>query len=331
MGFHHSIALFMDYCQSKQLRPKTMASYEQTLKLFARWMEEEKRIARAEDVTEQHVREYIIDLQKRGKYTFCFDDRSMKLNRPTHRRDYRQAISNITINNYLSNMKVFFAWMVDTDCIVLSPMKKIHLLPQERKPKEYLEDDEVKALLRAMDRSYFPEYRDLIVMMIMLDAGTRLGETLSATVEQLNVAEKSLHLPANKTKGRRDRTVFFSAKTAKELRRWLQYKDRYCDSRFLFPVKHSGCPLTVESFETNFSHYVKRSGIKKHVSPHTLRNNFAKRCLMAGMDIYTLSKILGHSSVTITEQAYLDVTDADIKKRYSKFSPVENIYYGERD
>lgn len=45
------------------------------------------------------------------------------------------------------------------------------------------------------------------------------------------------------------------------------------------------------------------------------------------MDIYTLSKILGHSSVTITEQAYLDVTDADIKKRYSKFSPVENIYY----
>jgi len=134
VGFHHSIALFMDYCQSKQLRPKTMASYEQTLKLFARWMEEEKRIARAEDVTEQHVREYIIDLQKRGKYTFCFDDRSMKLNRPTHRRDYRQAISNITINNYLRNMKVFFAWMVDTDCIVLSPMKKIHPLPQERNP-----------------------------------------------------------------------------------------------------------------------------------------------------------------------------------------------------
>ena len=73
MGFHHSIALFMDYCQSKQLRPKTMASYEQTLKLFARWMEEEKRIARAEDVTEQHVREYIIDLQKRGKYSKHFD------------------------------------------------------------------------------------------------------------------------------------------------------------------------------------------------------------------------------------------------------------------
>ena len=48
---------------------------------------------------------------------------------------------------------------------------------------------------------------------------------------------------------------------------------------------------------------------------------------MSGMDIYTLSKILGHSSVTVTERAYLDVTDADIRKRYSKFSPIYDIYY----
>lgn len=41
--------------------------------------------------------------------------------------------------------------------------------------------------------------------------------------------------------------------------------------------------------------------------PHCLRNNFAKRCLMNGMDIYTLSRLLGHSSVKVTEQAYLDL------------------------
>ena len=47
---------------------------------------------------------------------------------------------------------------------------------------------------------------------------------------------------------------------------------------------------------------------------------------MNGMDIFTLSKILGHSSVTVTEKAYLDVTDHDIKKRYSRYSPVDAIY-----
>ena len=48
-----------------------------------------------------------------------------------------------------------------------------------------------------------------------------------------------------------------------------------------------------------------RAGIDKAISPHALRNNFAKRCLMAGMDVYTLSRILGHSSVSVTEKAYL--------------------------
>ena len=46
---------------------------------------------------------------------------------------------------------------------------------------------------------------------------------------------------------------------------------------------------------------------------------------MAGMDTYTLSKILGHSSVVVTEKAYLDLTDRDLKQRYQNFSPLENM------
>ena len=102
-------------------------------------------------------------------------------------------------------------------------------------------------------------------------------------------------------------------------------KDRYVETRSLFPTKATGRPVGVGTFETNFRNYLKRSGIKKELSPHALRNNFAKRCLMAGMDIYTLSRILGHSSVTITEKAYLDLTDSDIRRRYQAFSPMEHI------
>ena len=56
-----------------------------------------------------------------------------------------------------------------------------------------------------------------------------------------------------------------------------------------------------------------------------LRNNFAKRFLMAGGDIYTLSRLLGHSSVTVTEKAYLDLTDDDIRQNYQRFSPLSNM------
>ena len=72
--------------------------------------------------------------------------------------------------------------------------------------------------------------------------------------------------------------------------------------------------------------YTKFSaGPNEEYTPHCLRNNFAKRCLMNGMDIFTLSKILGHSSVEVTEQAYLDLTDEDISKQYHRASPMGNF------
>ena len=83
--------------------------------------------------------------------------------------------------------------------------------------------------------------------------------------------------------------------------------------------------MEIRSFEQNFRKYIIRAGIKKELSPHALRNNFAKRCMLAGMDIYTLSRILGHSSVTVTEQAYLDLNSNDIRRAYQHYSPVENM------
>ena len=327
MDFNRTITHYMEHCRSRNLRPRTLISYEQTLVLFALWMEQTHGVRQVEGVKEAHIRQYIIDLQSRGKYTFCTPEGARSF--PQNRRDYQQRISNITINNYLRNLHVFFAWLVEMEYVAKSPMKRIKALPAERKPRDYLDDDEVMRLIRSMDRSYFTEYRDLLAIMLMLDSGTRLGETLSVEMNQLDLTDRCLYLPADKTKGRKARTVYFSEKTARELRRWIQFKDRYCESDYLFPVKKHGRRLEIHVFERNFRQYIKRLGISKHITPHTLRNNFAKRCLLAGMDIYTLSRLLGHSSVEVTEKAYLDLTDRDIKKQYRRFSPMEGIYFGQ--
>ena len=143
--------------------------------------------------------------------------------------------------------------------------------------------------------------------------------------EDIILAKRQIFLRAEITKGRKDRVVFFSPKSESMLRRWLQFKDRYAESDYLFPVKHSGAPISVSNFETNFKKYLMRAGLKESISPHCLRNNFAKRCLMNGMDIFTLSKILGHSSVKVTEEAYLDLNSDDMQKRYQNFSPFTTI------
>ena len=55
------------------------------------------------------------------------------------------------------------------------------------------------------------------------------------------------------------------------------------------------------------------------------KNNFTKRFLMNGGDIYTLSRILGHSSVKVTEQAYLDLDKNDLRVNYQRYSPLANL------
>ena len=316
---------FMLYCRSTQLREKTMLSYEQTLRLFEKWCKEEQGISSVDKVNENVIRRYIFDLQERGKYTFYANDKQKAINYPERRRDFRKPVSTITINNYIRNLRVFFNYLERNYIIRKNPMKRIRQLRTNRQPKVYLTDDELRRLLAKFDRSYFSEHRDYMMILLMLDSGMRLGECSTLLVSDLELSRKRINLRAEETKGRKERTVFFSPKTEKALRSWLQYKDRYVESDYVFPVKEHGGPIGVGNFESNFRKYIERAGLNEDYSPHCLRNNFAKRCLMNGMDIYTLSKILGHSSVTVTEQAYLDINDDDMSKRYQNFSPLNGV------
>ena len=322
MRFDYLISEYMVYCRSRQLREKTMNSYEQALRLFERWCYEQMNIDSVDKITESIVRKYINDLQERGKYTFYANDKSKQSNFPDRRRDFRQPISTTTINNYIRNLRAFFNWLDADYLLKKNPMRKIKQLKANRKAKDYIKDEDFKRLTNALDKSYFSEHRDFAMIMLMMDSGMRLGECSCLLMDDVDLARKQIFLRADITKGRKDRVVFFSNKTEIMLRRWLQYKDRYVETDYLFPVKSTGAHVDVNGFETNFKHYIKRVGLDESISPHCLRNNFAKRCLMNGMDIYTLSRILGHSSVTVTERAYLDLTDEDLGKRYQHYSPI---------
>lgn len=323
--FNFYIDEYMYYCQSRRLRPKTMGSYEQTLRLFERWVREVESLESPAEVREQTIRHYICDLQERGKYSFYANEERTDTNFPQRRRDYREPISITTINNYIRNLRAFFNWFVEERPDKPNPMRRIKQLENDRTARDYLEDDEVRKLMNGFDRSYYPEARDAMITMLLLDTGMRLGECLMLSVNHLDMNERVINIPAEFTKGRKSRSVFFSVKTARALQRWMRFKDRYVESELLFPVKATGQQLEVSNFGANFRKYIARADIKKEVSPHALRNNFAKRCIMAGMDIYTLSRILGHSSVTVTEKAYMDLTDRDIRSRYQHFSPMENM------
>lgn len=315
---------FLSYCQSKGLSQKTIFSYDQTLKLFAKYLEVEHDIKDATLVTEQIIREYILNLQERGKYTFVYKDDSKKWNNPDVRSDKGKQISKSTINNYIRNIKVFFNFLDEYDMIRKNPVTKIKQLRNPRKTKDFINDRDFNNLIRCLDLTKYSEYRDYTIIQVIIDTGMRLGECLLLQMDDIDLNERCIILKAENTKSRSERVVFYSSEMGVLMRRWVQFKDRYVESEYLFPSKTYKTKIRVSNFEKNFRIYCGRIGLSG-ITPHTLRNNFAKRFLMAGGDIYTLSRILGHSSVTVTEKAYLDLTDKDIKHNYQRYSPLAQL------
>lgn len=314
---------FINYCEVKSLSKKTISSYEQTLRLFSIFLKKECNVKEARDVKEMHVREYIRNLEERGKYTVVAKDNTRQLNFPENRPDYKKDISKSTINNYIRNIKVFFNYMYDNRYINNNPIRRVKQLKNQRKAVEYIDDTNINKLFKSFDLSKFHEYRDFVIAQLIFDTGMRIGETLLIKETDIDFVRRTILLPAKNTKGKKDRYIFFSIEMLKQLKKWLQYKDRYKESEFVFCTT-KGTNLQVSNFEKNFKKYGERIGLKD-IHPHLLRNNFGKRYLLSGGDIYTLSKILGHSSVTVTEKAYLDLNIEDLRTQYQKHSPLMNL------
>lgn len=112
---------------------------------------------------------------------------------------------------------------------------------------------------------------------------------------------------------------------AKMLRRWLSFKDSMQETELIFHTQRTNGVLSVSNFERNFRIYLNRVKINKPITLHGLRNNFARRFLLVSGDIFTLSKILDHSSVILTEKEYLDLMDEDFIKKYPRYSSLENM------
>ena len=316
---------FLDYCNYKNLSIKTIKSYNQTLILFMRYLEEENDITDINKITKDTVQEYITFTKDRGKYSFVASTDGMVKANIDKRSDIGEKVSDSTLNNYLRNIKVFFNWLEENQMIRQNTVSKCKFVKTERKAKGQLSDSEFTKLIKSIDITKMHEYRDFIICNLIMDSGMRLNETLNLTINDVDFRRRTILIPSEINKGRRDRVVYYSQTMAKLLQRWLRFKDAIQSTELLFPTQRTNGLLSVSNFERNFRIYLKRANINKSITPHGLRNNFARRFLLASNDIHTLSKIWGHSSVTVTEKAYLDLMDEDFRKKYQRFSPLENM------
>lgn len=321
--FFFQIEDYLVYCRTKGLSVKTIKSYEQSLRMFAKYCEDKHRIENIKEVSEKLIIEYLTYVKDRGKYTVVTEEFTKNINRPHNRTDLGKRVSTTTVNNYLRNIRAFLTYCVDFQLIKKNYAMKIKEAHNPRRKRDFITDTQFRMLLRVFDLSKYVEYRDYVITNLLMDTGMRITECLLIKIEDVDLNKRAIFLPAQNTKGKKDRVVYFSNEMNLLLKRWLKYKDIYTNSEYLFTTQQ-GNYFKNAVYEKNFRNYCNRIELK-NVSPHTLRNNFAKRFLMNGGNIFTLSQILGHSSVEVTEKTYLDLTDEDIRQGYQNFSPLAKM------
>lgn len=152
---------FMLYCASRNLSRKTLASYEQTLKLFITYLQREFQIDEVKKVQSGHVRQYVKYLRERGKYTVVNKDESKLINHPENRKDFNKEISTTTIANYVRNIKVFFNYLYEVEKeIHKNPVETIENPKVERKMKKTLKPNELNRVFGQFETSTFHGYRN---------------------------------------------------------------------------------------------------------------------------------------------------------------------------
>lgn len=112
--------------------------------LFINYLKQELNIDNAAKVKASHIRHYIQYLRERGKYTVTATEKSLNINHPERRNDYKKQLSDTTIANYTRNIKVFFNFLKDEREIKDNPIENIAAIKPKRKQKQLLTPEELK-------------------------------------------------------------------------------------------------------------------------------------------------------------------------------------------
>ena len=154
--------------------------------------------------------------------------------------------------------------------------------------------------------------------MLFLDCGLRLAELANIKLGDVDIDTGTIVI--RRGKGGKGRVVHIGNKAQKALWRYVSlYRRGDNDSLF---VGAMGQPLAAAGVQTVIERLGHKTGVRVH--PHKLRHTFAVSYLRNGGDIFSLQKILGHSSLA-SVRMYLDLFSTDIKKQHQRFSPVDNL------
>lgn len=224
------------------------------------------------------------------------------------------------IHAYYRAIKAFCRWLYAEGEIESDVMARIRA---PKVPDELLEPvsmDTVKAMLKVCNRKTELGARDYAVILALLDSGLRSGEFLALNVGDMNIQDGTLLV--RKGKGGKHRVAFLSAKSRREILRYLKFRQGVAPEAPLW-LNRNGKQLRYSGLRDIVRRKAKKAGVLPP-SLHAFRRAFALQALRNQIDIYSLKNLMGHSSLTVL-QRYLKQSEQDLREAHRRASPVGNL------
>jgi site-specific recombinase XerD len=280
---------------------------------FVQWCETQG-ITGLGEVTPTLIKAYVLYVQSRTVKLPSGDER---------------PFSAWTVRGHAKIVKAFFAWCQREGLLGGhdSPAARV---PRIRLPQYVIQTftpEQLDAMLQVCDTSTPLGYRDYAMFLTLMDTGIRVGELLALTTD--NVFDGYLKVLG---KGAKEREVGIGPTAGRALWKYIHVYRKPASSferRVFLSVR--GKPLDKGIVWDAIQRAGQEAGIEGvRLSPHTFRHTFAKSYLANGGDIFSLSRLLGHSDVKTTEIYLKDYRSSDARLHHNEFSPVERFRLGRR-
>jgi len=221
----------------------------------------------------------------------------------------------------ISGLKSFFNYLVFEDYRNDNPLELIEAPKTGRKLPDTLSLQEIDALIETIDLSTNEGERNRAMLETLYGCGLRVSELITLKISDLFFDEGFIKI---RGKGNKERFVPIGPLTQKYIdiyknavRSNLNIKKGAEDTLFL---NRRGNQLTRAMVFTIIKDLAQKMGLKKSISPHTLRHSFATHLLENGADLRSIQLMLGHESITTTE-IYVHLDRSFLKEVMHSFHP----------
>lgn len=235
------------------------------------------------------------------------------------RRLSAEGKSPASVTRAIASLKSFYGYLLVSRQSSSNPVKGISAVKPEKKLPQILTNREVELFLAQPECSDLKGYRDRAMLELLYATGIRVSELINLDVDHINLSAGFLRC---ESKGKERIIPLYPA----AVRAVNDYIERVriqivedTEEKALF-VNMTGERMSRQGFWKIIKQYQEKAGIKKDITPHTLRHSFAAHLLENGADLRSIQEMLGHADISST-QVYTQLVNQKLKAVYNKAHP----------